>query len=62
MSKATLTYKAQLNLLKARGLIVNDDAHALHCLANYNYYRLSIYWRCFAEADNHDHFIADTTF
>jgi abortive infection bacteriophage resistance protein len=62
MSKSTLTYAVQLDLLKSRGLTVNDDSHALHCLANYNYYRLSIYWRCFAEKENHDRFQAGTTF
>lgn len=62
MSKATLTYAEQLDLLISRGLIVNDEAHALHCLANYNYYRLSIYWRCFTESGDHDHFKAGTTF
>ena len=35
MSKSTLTYAVQLDLLESRGLTVNDDSHALHCLANY---------------------------
>ncbi|WPJ97525.1 Abi family protein [Coraliomargarita algicola] len=62
MNKPPLTYVAQLQLLKDRGLTVDDEAYALHCLANYNYYRLSIYWRCFTDPTNHDRFHAGTTF
>lgn len=34
------THKQQLELLKGRGLIIGDEAKALHCLAHYNYYRI----------------------
>jgi abortive infection bacteriophage resistance protein len=37
---AATTHQEQLELLKSRGLIVNDEAKALHCLAHYNYYRI----------------------
>lgn len=62
VNKPALTYQQQLNLLKSRGLQVDDEAFALHCLANYNYYRLSIYWRIFTEANNHDRFLPNTRF
>ncbi|MGF7217042.1 abortive infection bacteriophage resistance protein [Spirosoma lacussanchae] len=42
--KSALTYQDQLNQLKARGLIVQDDVRALHLLAQVSYYRLSGYW------------------
>ena len=62
MSKHPLTYEQQLRLLQDRGLIAEDESFALHCLANYNYYRLSIYWRVFTEQDNHDRFRPGTRF
>lgn len=43
-TKLVLSYKAQLQQLKDRGLIVEDDAKALHLLENISYYRLSGYW------------------
>lgn len=57
-----LSYREQLDLLKRRGLQVPDDAFALHCLANYNYYRLSIYWRQFTVEGNHDQFETGASF
>lgn len=62
MNKPALTYPEQLQLLKDRGLKVNDDAIALHRLANYNYYRLSIYWRHFTAPNDGDRFVPNTTF
>ena len=62
VSKDRLTYKEQLELLKSRGLTIDKEADALSCLANYNYYRLSIYWRAFTEPQNHDRFQKGTTF
>lgn len=37
------TYSEQLQLLKNRGLEINDEAFALHILKHHNYYRLSAY-------------------
>jgi abortive infection bacteriophage resistance protein len=62
VNKPALTYQDQLNLLKNRGLQVDDEDFALHCLANYNYYRLSIYWRVFTELSDHDRFRPGTRF
>lgn len=41
--KPAKTYSEQLELLKSRGLVVEDEALALHRLAHHNYYRLSAY-------------------
>jgi len=42
-NKSHLNYQDQLQLLKSRGLIVEDDAKAIHILQNISYYRLSGY-------------------
>ena len=41
--KTALTYTDQLARLKSRGLVVADDAKALHLLKQISYYRLSAY-------------------
>ena len=43
-TKAALRYVAQLQQLKDRGLIIENDSKALHLLENISYYRLSGYW------------------
>jgi len=43
-TKAALTYNAQLQQLKSRGLNIEDEAKALHLLEVISYYRLSGYW------------------
>lgn len=43
-NKPALTYTQQLQQLKNRGLIVENDNKALHLLENLSYYRLSAYW------------------
>lgn len=42
-NKPPLTYKEQLDQLKSRGLIIENEAKALHLLENLSYYRLSGY-------------------
>ncbi len=42
--KSFLTHEEQLNLLKSRGLIIEDENRALHLLEKISYYRLSGYW------------------
>jgi len=46
-NKLALTYADQLQLLKDRGLQIEDDNKALHLLENISYYRLSAYWHPF---------------
>lgn len=43
-TKPALNYADQLQQLKNRGLIVENDIKALHLLENISYYRLSGYW------------------
>ena len=43
-TKPALTYSAQLQRLKDRGLGIADDNKALHLLEHLSYYRLSGYW------------------
>ena len=43
-SKSALNYADQLNQLKSRGLIVENETKALHLLESISYYRLSGYW------------------
>jgi abortive infection bacteriophage resistance protein len=62
MSKPARTYHDQLTLLKSRGLCVPDEPFALHCLAHFNYYRLSAYRFSFTLPGNPDQFRPGTTF
>jgi abortive infection bacteriophage resistance protein len=43
-SKTALSYADQLQQLKDRGLIIEDESKALHLLEAISYYRLSGYW------------------
>lgn len=43
-TKSALSYADQLQQLKVRGLIIDNDTKALHLLENISYYRLSGYW------------------
>jgi abortive infection bacteriophage resistance protein len=53
-TKPVLTYAAQLQQLKDRGMTVADDAKALYLLENISYYRLSGYWYpLLADKPNH---------
>jgi len=61
-SKPALTYTAQLQQLKERGLLVPNQAKALHLLEAVSYYRLSGYWYPLL-ADKEQHiFKADASF
>jgi abortive infection bacteriophage resistance protein len=62
MSKPAKTYKEQLDLLKARGLVVPDESFALHVLEHHNYYRLSAYRFSFTLPKRPDCFLPGTTF
>ena len=44
----------QINILKSRGLIINDEAKARETLLDIGYYRLGFYWHYFqANRSNH---------
>jgi abortive infection bacteriophage resistance protein len=61
-SKPFLSYAAQLQLLKDRGLTIDNDNKALYLLEHVSYYRLSGYWYpLLADKTNHI-FKPDATF
>ena len=60
--KDAKTYLEQLDILKGRGLVVHDEAFALHCLEHHNYYRLSPYRFPFTSPESRDTFLPGTTF
>jgi abortive infection bacteriophage resistance protein len=62
MSKPAKTYQEQLDRLKERGLLIPDEAFALHILQHHNYYRLSAYRFPFVESEDRDRFLPGTTF
>ncbi|MCA6434957.1 MAG: Abi family protein [Bacteroidetes bacterium] len=60
--KPVLSYTDQLNQLKQRGLLIEDEAKANHLLEVISYYRLSGYWYpLLADKKNHK-FKLDATF
>lgn len=42
--KHLISFTDQINLLKQRGMVFEDEPKALHLLQNISYYRLSGYW------------------
>ncbi len=60
--KPPLSYQEQLDRLKSRGLLVEDDEKALHLLENISYYRLSGYWYPFLANKEQHLFKPDSTF
>ncbi|WP_371405928.1 Abi family protein [Kribbella sp. NBC_00662] len=65
-TKPHLSFAGQVELLKSRGLIVDDEAEAERLLSVIGYYRLSGYWYSFRRPLGgqlrDDHFIEGTTF
>jgi abortive infection bacteriophage resistance protein len=53
--KPSLCHEEQLQLLKDRGLHVEDDTKALHLLHHISYYRLSGYWHPLLQQPKHLH-------
>ena len=51
-SKPALNFNDQLAELKGRGMIVGDEAQAIHWLKTISYYRLSAYFHPFKESDD----------
>jgi abortive infection bacteriophage resistance protein len=43
-AKSPLTYSGQVEILKSRGLLIEDEIKAEHLLKNISYYLLSEYW------------------
>lgn len=59
-TKPALSLQDQLQQLKERGLLVADDAQAIHYPGQLNYYRPSAYWLPF-EVDHNKHQIKPNT-
>jgi abortive infection bacteriophage resistance protein len=53
-TKPATTYQQQLEMLKQRGMVINDDDTAKFYLQHLNYYRLGAYWLPF-EANHATH-------
>jgi len=61
--KPALSYQEQIEQLKTRGLIVNNEDKAIHLLENLSYYRLSGYLYPMLKEPKSEHlFKADSTF
>ena len=61
-TKQPLTVQEQLNLLKSRGLIIEDDGRTARYLKNISYYRLSGYMYSFLKDTKHHLYKDDATF
>jgi abortive infection bacteriophage resistance protein len=60
--KNVTTHAEQLQLLKDRGLVIDDEAVALRRLAHFSYYRLSGYRFPFTPIGKPDEFVPGTRF
>ena len=61
-NKPTLSFREQIDLLKLRGLIIENEKYALDFLTHVNYYRLSAYIYPFLEEKEKHVFKKGTTF
>lgn len=61
-NKPPLTYSQQLQKLKERGLIINNEKKTLHILESVSYYRLSGYWYPLLQDKQNHVFKKDATF
>lgn len=60
--KQPTTYEEQVNKLKERGCIIEDDAFCIQKLKEVNYYRLTAYFIPFLEGEDHNKYILGTSF
>jgi abortive infection bacteriophage resistance protein len=65
-TKRALLFEEQLQLLRARGLVIDDQETALNALQSISYFRLSAYWYPFREVnlsgEKMSQFVAGTSF
>lgn len=61
-NKPPLTYSQQLQLLKDRGLTIDNEERTLHLLESISYYRLSGYWYPLLQDKKNHIFKANTNF
>jgi abortive infection bacteriophage resistance protein len=60
--KPPLDFAQQIQQLKSRGLVIEDEQKALHLLETISYYRLSGYWYPFLSDKENHVFKSDATF
>ncbi|MHB1178796.1 MAG: Abi family protein [Daejeonella sp.] len=60
-NKPALSVADQIILLKSRGMLFDDEPHAIHFLKNVSYYRLKGYWWD-QQVDSSHNFKPDTCF
>ncbi len=58
--KLPTTYDRQIEILRSRGIAIDDEAFCKQVLADVNYYRMTAYFLPFKQADGN--YIADTSF
>jgi abortive infection bacteriophage resistance protein len=61
-SKKPLKYEEQIELLKQRGIVIENEQKAIHILQTISYYRLSGYWYPFLEDKKNHNFKPNSTF
>lgn len=61
-TKPATTIEQQIELLKSRGMQIDDDARAHHYLSHLNYYRLTAYWLPFEAGHSSHQFSPGTHF
>jgi abortive infection bacteriophage resistance protein len=61
-SKKPLKYEEQIELLKQRGIVIENEQKAIHILQTISYYRLSGYWYPFLEDKKNHRFKPNSTF
>ena len=61
-SKKPLKYEEQIELLKQRGIVIENEQKAIHILQTISYYRLSGYWYPFLEDKKNHSFKPNSTF
>lgn len=61
-SKKPLKYEEQIELLKQRGIVIENEQKAIHILQTISYYRLSGYWFPFLEDKKTHIFKPNSTF
>ena len=58
--KAATTYEQQLDILRRRGVVIENEAECVEILKNLNYYRLVAYFLPYKQSD--DTYVPGTSF
>lgn len=60
-NKSSLSYQQQIDLLRQRGMEINNPQKTLHLLSHLSYYRLSGYWHALLKEPKSDHMFKEST-